>query len=265
MIEAVVNVSEGRDERKLARLREAAGSLLLDVHSDPHHHRSVFTICGDPPGVEQGALDLARAAVRLLNLKEHEGVHPRLGVVDVIPFVPYGSSMALALAARGRVARELAGDGVPCFLYGPERSLPGVRRQAFAGLAPDAGPPAPHPTAGATCVGARPVLVAYNLVVDAGLDEARGLAATLRRREVRALAFRAGPDVQVSFNLVEPETVGPAEVYDLVEQAVPVLRGELVGLVPARVLHRIDPSRLEQLGLDESATIEARLAGRSSA
>ncbi|HLI45226.1 MAG TPA: hypothetical protein VKU92_12260 [Acidimicrobiales bacterium] len=260
MIEAVINISEGRDRALLDRLRESAGSLLLDVHADPHHHRSVFTLCGAPDAVEEASLALSRTAVELLDLRGHDGVHPRLGVADVVPFVPYGSPFEAALAARDRFARQFGDKGVPCFLYGPERSLPEVRRQAFTVLPPDTGPPQPHPSAGATCVGARPVLVAYNLVVRAGLDEAREVARSLRRREVRALAFQVGLDVQISFNLIEPDEVGPAEVYDAVSELLPVVSAELVGLVPERVLRAVGRHRWRELGLSESATIESRLA-----
>ena len=174
VLEAVINVSEGRDPAVIAEIGRASGPLLLDVHSDRFHHRSVFTLAGSPAEVEASALGLARRAVELLDLTSHVGVHPRLGVVDVVPFVPYGRAFSEALAARDRFAHVLAGDGVPCFLYGPERTLPEVRRQAFVTLAPDLGPIEPHPTAGACCVGARDVLIAYNLVIDGPLSPRQG-------------------------------------------------------------------------------------------
>src|SRR5690606_8929667 len=119
------------------------------------------------------------------------------------------------------------------FVYGPERSLPEVRRRAFVDLAPDAGPPTPHPTAGAVAVGARPVLVAYNLwLAEPDLELARRLARELRSPEVRALGLAVGEEVQVSMNLVAPERVGPADVYDRVAGSTRIARAELVGLAP---------------------------------
>ncbi|MDP1820229.1 MAG: hypothetical protein Q8K58_10130, partial [Acidimicrobiales bacterium] len=146
MLECVINISEGRDEAIVGLIAGAAGDDLLDVHSDPHHHRAVLTLVG-----EAAPRAVTTTAIELLDLRSHDGVHPRLGVVDVVPFIALaGSSRADALAARDRFAAWLAATHVvPCFLYGPERTLPEVRRGAFEALAPDVGPPAPHPRAGA--------------------------------------------------------------------------------------------------------------------
>jgi glutamate formiminotransferase len=153
---------------------------------------------------------------------------------------------------------------VPSFRYGPERSLPDVRREAFGALPPDVGGPARHPTAGATAVGARPVLVAYNLWLASGdLAQARAVARELRSPAVRTLGLPVGDDVQVSCNLLEPLRVGPAEVYDAVAARAPVERAELVGLVPEGVLAGVDPDRWERLDLAEDRTIEARVARRT--
>jgi glutamate formiminotransferase len=147
-------------------------------------------------------------------------------------------------------------------LYGPERSLPDVRRQAFVELRPDLGPPAPHPTAGATCVGARPVLVAYNVWLAPGtpVDVARRVAAELRSPAVRALGLDVGGQAQVSFNLVDPAAAGPAHAYDAVAARAEVDRAELVGLVPATVLESTPAARWSTLDLDRTKTIESRLA-----
>ena len=259
MLECVVNVSEGRDPVVLTELGEAAGPDLLDRHTDPDHHRSVFTLLGTA-----GARRLAAAAIERLDLGPHQGVHPRLGVVDVVPFAPLaGSTLADAVAARDAFAAWLANEfTVPCFLYGPERSLPEVRRRAFRELAPDVGPPAPHPTAGACCVGARPVLVAYNVwLAEPELARAREIAAAVRSPTVRALGLACGDRVQVSMNLVAPEITGPGEAYDAVAARARVAGAELVGLVPAAVLDHIPPSRWEELDLDPDRTIEARVGG----
>jgi glutamate formiminotransferase len=262
VLECVVNVSEGRDERVLADLAAAAGSDLLDVHTDVHHHRSVFTVVG-----AEAPRRLTAAAVDRIDLSGHDGAHPRLGAVDVVPFVPLaGSTLADALAARDAFASWAASElGVPVFVYGPERVLPEVRRRAFRDLQPDAGPRSPHPTAGACCVGAREVLVAYNLWLTGGtLEQARAVAAEVRGPELRALGLQVGGAVQVSMNLIAPERLGPAGAHDLVAEALDgsdasIERAELVGLLPAAVLDAIEPSRWVELDLSVDRTIEARL------
>jgi glutamate formiminotransferase len=260
VLECVVNVSEGRDEGALGALRAAAGDALLDFHADPHHHRSVFTLAGD--GLEDAVRALAREAVTRLDLDAHQGVHPRIGVVDVVPFVPVaGSSMDEALAARGSFARWAGAElALPCFLYGPERSLPEIRRGAFESIAPDTGPPRPHRTAGASAVGARTVLIAYNLwLAAADVTTAKTIAASLRSRSVRALGLQVGEQAQVSCNLVEPMLVGPAEVYDRVAAVAAVTRAELVGLAPLEVVRAVPRTRWRELDLSEERTIESRL------
>lgn len=260
MLECVVNVSEGRDGEVVAALAAAAGGDLLDVHSDPDHNRSVLTLVG-----EDAPRAVARAALERLDLRRHAGAHPRIGVLDVVPFVPLGDTpMSAAIAARDEFA-VWAGDelDLPCFLYGPERSLPDVRRGAFTTLTPDTGPSSPHPSAGAAAVGARRLLVAYNLwLSEPDLDLARRVAAAIRRPAVRALGLAVGDHVQVSMNLVDPTDVGPAAVWDLVADQAPIARAELVGLVPAAVLQGTAPERWVQLDLAPDRTIEARLSGR---
>ena len=256
-LECVANVSEGRDLAVLDALAAVCGPELLDHHHDLHHNRAVFTLVGtDAPRA------LTRAAVARLDIAAHEGVHPRLGVVDVVPFVPLaGSTMDDAVAARDAFAAWAGAElGVPCFTYGPERTLPQVRRRAFLGLAPITGPPALHPTAGATCVGARAVLVAYNVwLASADLTLARRVAAAVRGPAVRALGLTCGDAVQVSMNLVDPLVVGPADAFDAVAWLAPVTQAELVGLVPAAVLDRVPPRRWEELDLGPDRTIESRL------
>lgn len=263
MLECVVNISEGRDLDRVARIAGAAGPALLDVHSDPHHHRSVLTLAGEAP-----ARAVAAAAVAELDLRAHHGVHPRLGVVDVVPFVPLsGSKEAEAVAARDAFAAWLAATHeVPSFLYGPERTLPEVRRGAFATLAPDRGPPVPHPTAGAAAVGARSVLVAYNVWVSGiDLDGVRRLATRVRAPGIRTLGLRVGDRLQVSMNLVDPLVTGPADAFDAVAdaaraEAATVEGAELVGLLPVAVLRAVPVGRWSALDLAEERTIEARLA-----
>jgi len=260
VLECVINVSEGRDVSLLDAIAAAAGGCLLDVHRDADHHRAVLTLAGD--GVEAAARSVARTAVETLDLRAHTGVHPRIGVLDVVPFVPLdGTGLDAAIAARDGFAAwagtELA---LPCFLYGPERTLPDVRRGAFRAIAPDFGPPAPHPTAGACAVGARPVLVAYNLwLAAADLATAKAVAASVRSPAVRALGLAVGDGVQVSCNLIAPADVGPAEIYDQVAATVVIERAELVGLLPKAVLLDIPRARWPALDLAEDRTIEARV------
>jgi glutamate formiminotransferase len=265
MLECVINISEGRDSERLARLAARVDNALLDLHADEHHNRSVFTLAGEE------VLDAAKAvcakAVVELDLRQHEGVHPRLGVVDVVPFVPIGIplradiDLSAALAARDNFA-EFAGSelGLPCFLYGPERSLPEIRRRAFHDLLPDVGPRQPDPRSGSVCIGARGPLVAYNLVLeDDDLERAKQIAKSIRSHSIRALGLQVGSDVQVSCNLVEPWIVGPAACYDAVAAISAIRSAELVGLMPRAVLDGIDPNRYTQLDVAPERTIESRL------
>ncbi len=282
IVECVVNVSEGRALDVIASLAEAAGPTLRDLHRDPDHHRSVFTLAGEAADVAHGARTLAAATVARLDLRRHDGAHPRLGVLDVVPFVPYApgrpapSGLSGAAALRDEFARWLADElGVPSFLYGPlpggqTRTLPEIRRDAFAEadpgrLAPDFGPARADPRTGATAVGARRVLVAYNVWVSSA-TVARRVAPLVRRAEVRALGLAVGHRAQVSCNLIDPDRYGPKRLYDavaaLVADAGPGARvegAELVGLVPEAVLAAVPPARWAELGLSADSTVESRL------
>lgn len=270
MLVCPINVSEGRDRDVIGALAAAGGSCLLDVHSDADHHRTVLTLGGPKGRLEAAVRQVIAKGVELIDLGQHQGSHPRLGSVDVVPFVPVdGRDLAPALEARGDVAGwAAAGLGVPCFLYGPERSLPDVRRRAFRSLPPDTGPGHPHPRAGAMCVGARGWLVAYNVWLAPGTDlaRARAVAALLRGPAVRALGLAVGEAVQVSFNLVDPLAVGPGMVADAVARHASVIRTELVGLIPAAVLEREPVGRWAELDLAASRTVETRLneSGRTA-
>ncbi len=278
IFECVINVSEGRDDAVLAQLAAAAGPALLDLHRDPDHHRSVFTLAGHADAVALAARSLSRATVAHLDLRDHAGAHPRFGLVDVVPFVPYepGSpaphDLTDAVTLRDDFAQWLGAElGVPSFLYGPlpggrTRSLPDVRRHAFGGaggLTPDFGPVRADPRAGVTAVGARPVLVAYNVWVSSA-EVARRVAPLVRRPEVRAIGLAVGGRAQVSCNLVDPDRIGPERLYDEVATQVAhaggaVSGGELVGLIPQVVLADVPANRWAELGLSQGVTVESRL------
>ena len=275
VLECVVNVSEGADSALLGRLVSACGRSLLDVHSDSSHNRSVLTLGGEGGVVGEAARALAAAALELLDLRGHAGAHPRFGVVDVVPWValegwplrdPLPGTQPQPCPERALQARDdfatWAADhlGLPVFLYGPERSLPEVRRGAWRSLMPDLGPGRPHPTAGSVAVGCRPLLVAYNLwLAQADLALANEVARAVRSPLVRALAFPLSDGVQVSCNLLSPLTLGPAAIWDEVSEMAAVEHAELVGLIPESVLTATPQERWAQLGLPPNCTIESRL------
>ena len=257
VLECVVNISEGRNLAVLQALSHSAGTSLLDIHTDADHNRSVFTMLGTEP-----TRLLAKHAVDLLTLHGHEGVHPRLGVVDVVPFVALrGSHSSDALLARNDFAAWAANElGVPCFLYGPERTLPDIRKNAWKSLFPDIGPAEPHPTAGAMCVGVRELLVAYNVFLETDdIAVAHEIVRAIRRPGVRALAFAVDGFAQISMNLVDLHTVGIESAYDAVAQYAAIQRAELVGLIPRFALDAIDASRWVQLDIGVESTIEWRM------
>ena len=277
----VVNISEGRDPATLAALDATVAPLLLDRHRDPDHHRAVYTLIGPADEVARGVRSLARAAVARLDLSLHQGAHPRLGVLDVVPFIPYDPGRPpptdlhapqgplAPVGLRDDFARWLGHElGVPSFLYGPlpggrTRTLPYIRRHAFAELAPDNGPGRPHPSAGACAVGARSVLVAYNVWVSSP-EVARQVAPLVRGPAVRALGLAVGARAQVSCNLIDPQRFGPGRLYDLVAAEAARAGGgvegaELVGLLPRSVLYDIAEHRWPELDLSDGRTVEARL------
>ena len=270
MFECVINLSEGRRTDVLNELSRAAGASLRDRHHDAIHHRSVFTLINEPTQLVADVRDLIDAALVRLNLERHEGVHPRFGVVDVVPFVALDASLTgHACELRDDTARWLATThAVPVFLYGAleggERSLPEVRRRAFSDLSPDFGPATANPRWGASAVGCRPLLVAWNLWLE-GVDlaTARAIALSLRRPGLRTLAFAVGVAVQVSCNVIDVSAVSLSRVYDEAAARVPrggrIARCELVGLAPRAVLEAENRSRWAELDLSVERTIEARI------
>jgi glutamate formiminotransferase/glutamate formiminotransferase/formiminotetrahydrofolate cyclodeaminase len=262
VLECVINISEGQNSAVLADLSQSVRGSLLDVHTDPDHNRSVFTLVGTDT-----ARVFTRTALQLCTLDNHHGVHPRLGVVDVVPFVPLGeSTMADAVAARDAFAHWAAREcNVPVFLYGPERTLPDIRKSAWKSLLPDVGPTQPDRRAGAICAGAREPLVAWNMWLrNVDIATTRNIAAHVRSPQIRTLGIQVGEFTQVSCNLIAPDTHGPDVAYDLVAELTSIDRCELVGLLPRTTLEKISPDRWETLDLDDTKTIEWRLAHRFS-
>jgi glutamate formiminotransferase len=286
VLECVVNISEGRRPDIVAAVAASCWPVLLDAHSDPDHNRSVLTLAGPAPELAEAALALARAAVERIDLSAHSGVHPRLGAVDVVPFVPLEAAGPDGLAAAGDVAREWGKRaaeelGVPVFLYGMAdpagRPLPDLRQTAFRPRRPDFGPAEPHPTAGAMAVGARPILVALNCELsDGDLGVARAVARAVREREgglpgVRALGFALASKgrAQVSMNLVDLAATGVETACRAVRREAErygrgVTAVELVGLLPAAELERCSGEFLIWSGLTPERTIEARLRAKDS-
>ena len=292
LIECVPNVSEGRRAEVIDACTVAirqGGARLLDVSADAVHHRAVYTFTGDADTLESAVLSLFDRAIALIDLRRHRGAHPRLGAVDVVPFVPLrDATMADAVALARRVAAEVARrHDLPVFLYEqaalrPERRrLEDIRRGGFEALAaklarpewrPDFGPNRPHPTAGASVIGARPLLIAYNVNLDTtDLSIARAIAAAVRESSgglphVKAMAVDL-PDrkqVQVSMNLTSHGDTSLADAFDRVQheaaqRGVAVANSEIIGLAPAAALPTDPKTRLLLEGRVEDRILEHRL------
>jgi glutamate formiminotransferase len=272
MLQSAINVSEGRDEDLVRALVAAGGPTVVDCHSDPFHHRSVLTLLGDADAVVGAALGILGAARSVLDLTGHEGVHPRYGVVDVVPFTPFlphrdpsstvnFTEASAAATAFVEAAASLGQSTVTYGLGGSFATLPELRRHLRT-------TPPPDLHAGVVSVGVRDVLVAYNVVVT-GLDRSAlaQVASAVRSPELRTLPLilGAGPDavLQVSCNVVAPFAITLDVVVDRVIAALPhgasVVQGELVGLLPAWALTALPPGRWPALGVSPLSTLEAHL------
>ena len=271
IIECIPNVSEGRRseivESIAAAIRAVDGVRLLDYSSDVSHNRSVFTMAGDAAPVKQAVLAMYERALASIDLRQHSGEHPRLGAIDVVPFVPIeGVTMEACVALSKDVAQEVATRfGVPVYLYeeasaNPARkNLEDIRRGEFEGLAakmqsqgwaPDFGPSTPHSSAGASVIGARMPLIAYNINLATNrLDVAKKIAAAIRHssggfRFVKAAGFELKDRgiVQVSMNLTNYEKTPIFRVFETVKReaeryGVQILESEIVGLIPSAALN----------------------------
>jgi len=293
LIECIPNVSEGRRPEIISAMASAVtavpGVRLLDHSSDPSHNRSVFTLVGDADGVERAVLALFERALADIDLRGHSGEHPRLGAVDVVPFVPIADvAMADCVALARRVGAEVAARfAIPVYLYeeastNPARkNLEDIRRGEFEGLAtkmsapgwaPDFGPAAPHPSAGAAVIGARMPLIAYNInLATDRLDVAKKIAAAIRQssggyRFVKAMGIPLEDRgiVQVSMNLTNFEKTPIFRVFETVKReaaryGVAILESEIVGLVPSAALTAAAEFYLQIDGFKAEQVLENRL------
>jgi glutamate formiminotransferase / 5-formyltetrahydrofolate cyclo-ligase len=270
LYEIVPNFSEGRDPTFLtaaADIVAAAGARVLHATSDAAHHRSVLTIAGDGAAVVRAAVALAGLAAERIDLRLHRGVHPRMGALDVLPFVPLRDASLADAAGLARRAGDAIWEryGIPSFYYGAaarndsRRRLPAVRRGQFEGLDarfldskwhPDAGNVAKHASAGAIAIGARDVLIAFNVELDSDDERAAtAIARTLRERDggldgLRALAFRMDDGrMQVSFNVTDVRSLALYRIVELVRRlaarrGIAVTRSELIGCLPRGAVER---------------------------
>ena len=293
IIETIPNVSEGRRPEVVEQLADAIravpGARLLDYSSDASHNRSVFTVVGDRQPLKDATLALFAAASSLVDLRTHTGEHPRLGAVDVVPFVPIeGITMAECVALAKEVASEVAERfAIPVFLYEEASSNPlrknleDIRRGEFEGLAvkmasaewaPDYGPGQPHASAGASVIGARMPLIAYNINLNTDrLDVAKKIAAAIRHssgglRYVKAMGIRIDERnlAQVSMNLTNYEKTPMFRVFELVKReaaryGVSILESEIVGLVPSAALVSSAEFYLQLERFSASQVLEKRL------
>ena len=293
IIECVPNISEGRRSDVVAGIvdavRRVQGARLLDSSSDASHNRSVITLAGDAAPLRAAVLAMFEAALASIDLRTHTGEHPRLGAVDVVPFVPIdGVTMEECVALAKDTAQAVAERfGIPVFLYEEasanplRKNLEDIRRGEFEGLAtkmaghewaPDYGPSSPHPTAGATVIGARMPLIAYNVnLATDRIDVAKKIAAAVRFssggfRFVKAMGVTLADRgiVQVSMNLTNYEKTPIHRVFEAVKReaeryGVNVLESEIVGLVPAAALVDAAGAALQLTAFNRNQVLETRL------
>jgi len=293
IIECVPNFSEGRKREKIdgitAALSAVEGVRLLDVCVDADHNRTVLTFIGAPEDMEKGAVAVCERAIDLIDMREHRGVHPRIGAVDVVPFVPLkGATMkdAVDVAHRfGRIFGER--NKIPVYFYGEaaldplRRELPDIRKGGYEGLkarindplwVPDAGPAHFNPQGGATAVGAREPLIAFNInLATDDLQAAKIIARSIRQssgglRHVKAIGvpLRSRNIVQVSMNLTNYKATSLRTVFDEVKKrssshGISVLESELVGLIPEEALKGVTAEYLQLSNFRAECIIETHL------
>ena len=287
-LESVPNFSEGRDRKVIAGIGNELARFadLLDIHSDEDHNRSVFTLVGDDAGIVDALLAAIAYAMARIDLREHEGVHPRIGAADVVPVVAVRPDDRERAREAARVLAQRVGEELelPVFLYGEVGDGRGpaffrrggpeeLQRRIDAGeIVPDFGPPRLHPSAGGVIVGARRPLIAFNVdLAGADVEAAREIAKTIRERDggfpgVRALGLRlprAG-HVQVSLNVEDWEAAALQDILAAIEReaharGVELAGAELVGLMPAGAVASAAGAQLRIRGFDASRVLEMRL------
>jgi glutamate formiminotransferase / 5-formyltetrahydrofolate cyclo-ligase len=297
IIECIPNISEGQRPDVVAAIAAAVGRTpgirVLDVSSDAAHHRSVLTLAGDAAGLKAAILTLFEQTLAVVDLTVHKGEHPRLGAVDVVPFVPIeGVTMSDCVALARETGRAVAERfAVPVYLYEEaaadpaRRNLEDIRRGEFEGLtakmasagwAPDFGPATPHPRAGATVIGARMPLIAYNInLATDRLDVAKKIAAAVRHstgglRFVKAMGVMLGDRglAQVSMNLTNFDKTPIPRVFEMVKReaqryGVSILESEIVGLIPQAALLAAAEYYLQIEGFKSTQVLENRLRADS--
>lgn len=286
LIECVANFSEGRDAGTVRAIEDAiaspAGVLVLRSEMDTDHNRSVITFAGPPGAVSEGALRGIAAAVERIDLRKHAGVHPRMGAADVVPFVPLeGATLQDCVAVAHRTGEEVWRSlGVPVYFYeaaamSPDRRLlENCRRGGFESprVAPDVGGPALHPSAGACIIGARKILIAFNINLQTDdVALAREIARTIRASSggmpfVKALGLPLANRglAQVSMNLTDFEQTPLHEVFDAVQReakarGVKIAGSEIIGLVPKRALEDAAAHYLKCENFESGLVLENRL------
>jgi glutamate formiminotransferase / 5-formyltetrahydrofolate cyclo-ligase len=293
VIECVPNISEGRDRERVREIadavRAAPGVRLLDVSSDSSHNRSVLTFVGDAVGVRAGVSALFEAVVPRVDLTRHEGEHPRMGAVDVVPFIPIrGATVEECVALSREVGAEIAArHGIPVYLYEDSatsetrRNLAEIRKGEFEGFAekmkdpkwvPDFGPARPHPTAGVVAVGARPPLIAYNInlgtndlkVADSIARAIRHIGGGFRYVKAMGVALADRGQVQVSINMTNYRKTPLHRVFECVKSeaeryGVAIVGSEIVGLAPTEALVMASEHYLRLENFSANQVLELRL------
>lgn len=292
LLECVPNISEGRNPDKIASMAEEIIKhqkvRLLNISSDKDHHRSVFTFVGEPEAVKEAALSFALKAIDLIDMREHKGEHPRLGAVDVVPFVPiHGVEMEEAVGIAREFGKELGRRGIPIFFYEEaalrteRRELPAIRKGEYEGLPeklkdpgwnPDEGPAVFNPKSGATVVGARFPLVAYNVNIRSeDVNLAKEIARKVRFKDggfphVRAMGVELKEKgmVQVSMNLTHYRVTNIPKVYEFIrteamKRGIEIEGSEIVGLVPLAVLEGVVQHYLKYPEFSTNQVIEQRI------
>lgn len=300
VVECVPNFSEGRNTDTVQEIAESIrrvpGILLLGQEQDADHHRAVITYVGSPEAVAEAAVLAARVAAARIDLREHRGVHPRIGALDVLPFIPVQNITLAECAVLARQTAQAIWErcGIPCYLYEAaalredRRNLADIRRGGFEGLLadatthperrPDVGGPTLHPTAGAVAVGARKFLIAWNVLLRTeDLGVARSIAAMVRQSSggfpfVKALGLPLPSRgiTQVSMNLLDFEETPMQTVFDAIRreaenQGVEVIGSELIGFLPRRALEANLRDGLRLINFHPDSVIENRIESLAGA